>query len=237
MATIYVVRHGQASFGAANYDQLSKLGCRQAEVLGHYFRDCDIQFDAVYSGDLQRQQKTAQLAISSQATMPEHHIDSRFNEIQNDEQIQYLLPEIIKSQPSIKALVDSGAKDSKSFQKMVEASFNFWVSEQCRDERIQSWTDYSSGVRAAMQDAMAANGSGKTIGIFASGGTIATIVAQVLGLGGEHTYRFYEPVINCSVSQLFYSQGGRKVSLSYFNDHSFLDVLGRQMNESLVTYR
>ncbi|MFT5334978.1 MAG: broad specificity phosphatase PhoE, partial [Halioglobus sp.] len=32
MASIYVIRHGQASFGAANYDKLSDLGCRQAEV-------------------------------------------------------------------------------------------------------------------------------------------------------------------------------------------------------------
>ncbi len=237
MATIYVVRHGQASFGAANYDQLSALGCRQAEVLGHYFRDCDIQFDAVYSGDLQRQQKTAQLAISAQPDLPDHHIDPRFNEIQNDEQIKYLLPELIKHQPALKQIVDSGATDSKSFQKIVEASFNFWVSEQCQDERIQSWASYSRGVRDAMSDVMSAHGSGKTIGIFASGGTIATIVAQVLGLSGEHTYRFYEPVINCSVTQLFYSQGGAKVSLSYFNDHSFLDVLGRQLGESLVTYR
>ena len=57
MASIYVIRHGQASFGAANYDKLSELGCRQAEVLGHYLRECNIHFDAVYSGDLQRQQK------------------------------------------------------------------------------------------------------------------------------------------------------------------------------------
>ena len=30
MGTLYLVRHGQASFGAANYDQLSALGQRQS---------------------------------------------------------------------------------------------------------------------------------------------------------------------------------------------------------------
>ena len=82
---------------------------------------------------------------------------------------------------------------------------------------------------------MAAEGAGKTVGIFTSGGTIATIVSQVLGLSGEHAYKFYEPIFNCSVTQLFYS--GDKVSLSYFNDRSFLQVLGTQQGEQLVTYR
>jgi len=237
MATIYLIRHGQASFGAANYDELSELGCRQAEVLGHYLRDCEIQFDVVYSGNLERQKKTAALAIASQPAIPAHNIDSRFNEIRNDEQIEQLLPVIIEQQPAIKEIVDSGLGISKNFQKIVEATFNHWVSPSCSSETIQSWADYSSGVRDAMSNVMQENGSGKTIGIFASGGTIATIVAQVLGLTGAQTYQFYEPVINCSVTQIFYSGAGSRTSLSYFNDHSFLDVLGRQQGEELISYR
>ena len=66
MATIYLIRHGQASFGAADYDKLSELGCRQAQVTGEYLRDNKIHFDAVYSGSLLRQRETAQLAIASQ---------------------------------------------------------------------------------------------------------------------------------------------------------------------------
>ena len=61
------------------------------------------------------------------------------------------------------------------------------------------------------------------------------MVAQVLGLTGSQTYQFYEPIFNCSVSQVFYS--GTKVSLSYFNDRSFLQVLGSQREENLVSYR
>ena len=71
--------------------------------------------------------------------------------------------------------------------------------------------------------------------VFTSGGTIATIVAHVLGAGPAGTYQFYEPVINCSVTQLLYN--ANKVSLSYYNDHSFLDLLGRQAGENLITYR
>tara|TARA_R110002110_G_scaffold415748_1_gene654882 strand:+ start:126498 stop:127205 length:708 start_codon:yes stop_codon:yes gene_type:complete len=235
MATIYLIRHGQASFGADDYDKLSELGCRQATVAGQYFADCGIQFDAAYSGDLLRQRETAERVLAAQPQPVTHHIDARFNEINNDEQVRSLLPQLAQQRPELKALVESGFKSSKDYQKIIDAVFNHWVSPDCDEPDIQSWADYSGGVRAAMQELVEEQGGGKTIAVFTSGGTIATIVAQVLGLTGEHTYRFYEPIFNCSVSQLFYS--GSRVSLSYFNDRSFLQVLGKQSGEQLISYR
>lgn len=235
MATLYLIRHGQASFGAENYDKLSELGCRQAHIAGEYFRDYGIQFDAVYSGDLSRQRETARLAIASQPQAVPHHIDARFNEIKNDEQLKYLLPEVVKRDPKIQALVEKNLKASKDYQKLIEAVFNYWVTPACNDARIQSWADFSGGARQALQDVRQEQGSGKTIGIFTSGGTVATLVAQILGLSGEQTYQLYEPIFNCSVTQLFYN--GSKVSLSYYNDRSFLQVLGKQLDENLISYR
>ena len=92
------------------------------------------------------------------------------------------------------------------------------------EPRIQSWADYSGGVHQALRDVMAEQGGGKTVGIFTSGGTLATLVAHVLGLGPEQTYQLYEPAMNCAVTQLFYNRS--KVSLSYFNDCSFLRARG-----------
>ena len=235
MATIYLIRHGQASFGADDYDKLSELGCRQAQVLGEYLRDCNITFDAVYSGDLLRQRETCQLAVASQPEEVPHNIDPRFNEIRNDEQLEYLLPEAMKMHPEIRALVERGLSSSKDYQKVIDAVFNYWVSPQCDEPSIQSWSDYSAGARQALLDVMHNQGGGKTVGIFTSGGTIATLVAHVLGLNGGQTYQFYEPIFNCSVTQLFYS--GQKVSLSYFNDRSFLQLMGEQHQEQLVSYR
>lgn len=235
MATIYLIRHGQASFGADDYDKLSPLGERQAQVVGEYLRDHGIVLDAAYSGDLLRQRETAQLALAGQPAGVPHHIDPRFNEIRNDEQLKYLLPQLVESNASFRALIERGLSSSKDYQKAIDAVFNHWVSPACQEPRIQSWAEYSGGVRTALAEVMETQGSGKTLGIFTSGGTIATIVGQVLGLSGEETYQFYEPVFNCSVTQIFYS--GSKTSLSYFNDRSFLQVLGSQNAENLVTYR
>ena len=235
MATIYLFRHGQASFGADDYDKLSPLGERQATVLGEYLRDQGIALDAAYSGNLLRQRETTQLALASQPDTVTHHIDPRFNEIDNDEQVKHLLPKLVKTSPQLQQLVARGLSSSKDYQKVIDAVFNYWVSPQCDEPLIRSWADYSTGVNGALQQVMAEQGSGKTVGIFTSGGTIATIVAQVLGLGGEQTYQFYEPIFNCSVTQIFYS--GEKTSLSYFNDRSYLQVLGANTGENLVSYR
>lgn len=235
MATIYLIRHGQASFGQDDYDRLSPLGRRQAEVLAAYLRLNDIEFDSVYSGDLRRQAVTAEIAVAEHAGPVPHHIDPRFNEVRNDEQIEHLLPEVARRHPEIRALIERGLKDSKDYQKVIEATFNFWISPDCEATDIQTWQEFSADTRDAVADVISTQGPGRTIGIFSSGGTIATIVAQVLGVDESLTYKFYEPMINCSVTQLFYSS--TRVSLSYFNDHSYLDVLGRQNDEQLVTYR
>ncbi|WP_164030788.1 histidine phosphatase family protein, partial [Serratia marcescens] len=50
MGSIYLIRHGQASFGADDYDVLSPTGIRQAEILGDHLRNLGVRFDRVLSG-------------------------------------------------------------------------------------------------------------------------------------------------------------------------------------------
>ena len=58
MGTLYLVRHGQASFGEADYDRLSELGHKQSRRLGEYFAAKGITFDAVVTGTLRRHAET-----------------------------------------------------------------------------------------------------------------------------------------------------------------------------------
>ncbi|HJV74342.1 MAG TPA: phosphoglycerate mutase family protein, partial [Noviherbaspirillum sp.] len=58
MGQIYLVRHGQASFGSANYDQLSELGLEQARLLGEWFANSRQQFHRVVTGDMRRHRQT-----------------------------------------------------------------------------------------------------------------------------------------------------------------------------------
>ncbi|MEE4277532.1 MAG: histidine phosphatase family protein [Halieaceae bacterium] len=235
MASIYLIRHGQASFGSENYDRLSALGETQAELIGAHLARTGVRFDAAYSGTLERQRRTATLALQAQEDAPALQIDERLDEVRNDEHLEYLLPRVLEKRPELQELIDAGLNSSKRFQKIIEAVFNYWVSPECTEEAIQSWEDYSSGVQSMLRDIINAQGAGRSTAVFTSGGTIAVFVAAVLGLPGSRTYQFYEPVFNCSITQLFYSRD--RVSLSYFNDCGFLRQLSAERGEQLVTYR
>ena len=52
---LFLLRHSQAG-PRGNYDELSALGVQQAQLLGAYFAQQNITFDAIYAGGLQRQQ-------------------------------------------------------------------------------------------------------------------------------------------------------------------------------------
>lgn len=235
MASIYLIRHGQASFGAENYDELSPLGRHQASLTGEFLQRTGVRFDAAYSGTLERQRDTGKLALASQESPPELIVDSRLDEVRNDEHLEHLLPTVMEQRPEIRAIYEQGLDSSKRFQKVIEAVFNHWVSPECDNTHIQSWEDYSSGVHSMLKDIVQTQGAGKTVAVFTSGGTIATFAAAVMGLPGSGTYQLYEPIFNCSITQLFYNAD--RVSLSYFNDASFLRELSAQRNEKLVTYR
>jgi len=58
MGTLYLVRHGQASFGADDYDVLSAMGHQQSVRLGEYFQHRGVTFDAALTGTLNRQIQT-----------------------------------------------------------------------------------------------------------------------------------------------------------------------------------
>lgn len=236
MASLYLIRHGQASFGSANYDQLSPLGQRQADVSGRFFADVGMQFAQAVSGDLSRQRETGERILASQAEPATLRVDPRLNEVDNEGQIAALLPMLCERDAAFAERVKAGRSDSKQYQKVIQAVFNAWVSPDCPElPGTASWPDYLAGVKGALEEAMSSAAGGSDTAIFTSGGTIATAVSWVLGVPHEKIYGFYEPVFNCSITRLIFSRG--RVSLSNFNDTAHLQLLSQQLGESLVTYR
>lgn len=235
MASIYLVRHGQASFGAENYDQLSSLGQRQADLTGKFLAEVGIGIDAAFAGDLSRQRETASRILASQDTPCELRVDARFNEVDNDAQVRALLPGLCEKNPELATIVERGLTTSKDYQKVIDAVFNAWVSPDCPSAGLVSWPEYRDGVKSAISDIISTVGAGKTTAVFTSGGTIATAVGLVVGVQASGFYQFYEPVMNCSITRLIYS--GQRISLSNFNDIAHLQLVGSQLQEQLVTYR
>ena len=65
MGILLLVRHGQASWGAENYDQLSEIGWEQGRILGRALAERGIQPDLVVSGGMQRHQETCAGVLES----------------------------------------------------------------------------------------------------------------------------------------------------------------------------
>ena len=193
------------------------------------------RFSAAYSGDLSRQRETGQRVLDQLEDALDLVIDPRFNEVQTDEQIDVMMPILVERDPRFADLVTAMDTDTKSFQKIIETVFNYWVSPECDIDGIQSWADYRGGVVSAFEGAMASAQSGTDTAIFTSGGTIATIVGHVLRLTSDRVYEFYEPVFNCSITRIIFNS--RKRSLSTFNDVGHLHLMSAQLQERLVTYR
>jgi broad specificity phosphatase PhoE len=146
-----------------------------------------------------------------------------------------MMPLLVERDARFADLVAAMDSDTKSFQKIIETVFNYWVSPECDITGIQSWADYHGGVVSAFEGAMASAQSGTDTAIFTSGGTIATIVGHVLKLTSDRVYEFYEPVFNCSITRIIFNS--KKCSLSTFNDVGHLHLMSAQLQERLVTYR
>ncbi len=75
MSVIFLVRHGQASLGAADYDQLSPKGFHQSALVGAALRERGATPTSVVSGDLRRHVQTV-----SWAGLADAAVDPRWNE-------------------------------------------------------------------------------------------------------------------------------------------------------------
>jgi broad specificity phosphatase PhoE len=232
MSVIYLIRHGQASFGTDNYDQLSALGREQSALLGSYFAALGEPIHGIYSGTLERQRETAQLVAAALAPhAPPLSVEPAFDEYESESILRAFAASQTQAQ-----LAEAGwpglHTDRRRFQFFLERAARAWVDAQIVAEGLLPWRDFHGRIIVAIEKIMRAEGRGKTLIVSTSGGVIGTIVAHVLGLANHIGIELNWAVHNASITRLIYSAD--KVSLSMFNGLPHLDQDGRR---PLITYR
>jgi broad specificity phosphatase PhoE len=232
MSIIYLVRHGQGSFGTDNYDKLSPLGREQSQLLGAHFREIGERIDHVYTGNLERQRETAELlAEGLGGERPPITIDSAFAEYEGDVILRHYAATLSQEQ-----LAELGYPalllDRRKFQLFLEQAARAWVEARIAADDLLSWTAFRGRIIAALERIMRDEGRSKTLVISTSGGVIGTIVAHVLGLANHVGIELNWAVHNASITRLIYSES--KVSLSMFNALPHFERDGRKR---FVTYR
>ena len=231
-----MVRHGQASFGKDDYDQLSDKGRKQCRILAEHFVRTGLSFDAIYAGNMTRQKDTAHEVISIYRAQgyasPELCVFSEFNEYSSREIIMAHIHDIACKDSSLKADMDKFYTDKKSFQRVFEKIMMLWISGEADKPGIIRWQDFRGRVQTGFRKVMAENGRKKNILICTSGGPISAAVQMALGLSDEKTLQTAWHIINTSVTTFVYDNN--RVALTAFNNATHLELL---KNSGWVTYR
>ncbi|WP_347900925.1 histidine phosphatase family protein [Pseudomonas purpurea] len=236
MGSIYLIRHGQASFGAHDYDVLSPTGIRQAEVLGSHLAELGLNFDRCLSGDLRRQQHTANSALAQFTTaglpVPPLEIDAAFNEFDAEAVIRALLPDMLPQEPEALHILRNAAQNRGEFQRIFALIIERWLAGTYDPPGLESWLGFVERVQGGLQRILDRADDTQQIAVFTSGGTITALLHLMTQMPARQAFELNWQIVNTSLNQLKFR--GREVSLASFNSHAHLQLLKAP---ELITFR
>lgn len=235
MGQIYLVRHGQASFGSADYDQLSPLGMEQGRLLGEWFAHCNQSFHRVVTGALKRHRQTADACIGAlpkaSRVETEWQTDAGFNEYDHDEVVFRHRPDFAEP-GAIKRFLAETENGKRAFQIIFQEAMQRWMSGLHDADYLEPWPVFRARCVAALERLVESAAPSQDIIVFTSGGTIATLCQHLLKLDDQQVAELNWSLVNCAVTKLFYQPD--RVVLSYLNNFAHLEWLGEA---NAVTYR
>jgi broad specificity phosphatase PhoE len=196
MATLYLVRHGQASFGAEDYDNLSELGRRQSQRLGAYWAERGLRFDAVIRGSLKRHVQTLDGILegldSHGRALPAPVEWPGLNEYDSAAVLRTVHPGPLRK-------ADTPEQYRQHF-RLLREGLTRWMQGSASPEGMPTYRDFAAGVAGAL-DHVRLNWHGLPEGnvlLVSSGGPISTAVGQVLGTSAETTIEMNLRIRNAS---------------------------------------
>jgi broad specificity phosphatase PhoE len=214
MPVVLLVRHGQASFGAEDYDVLSDLGRRQSELVGEELARRALRDPVAVHGSLRRQRDTARIALAAAGLDVGVGEDARWDEYDH----LGLLKRYVR--------VPDGAPptSSREVQGLLDSALLAWVEHG--DDG--GWPAFTDGAAAALAELVADLGRGRDAVVFTSGGVIAAVCSALARGGAETVVALNRAAVNGAVTKLVAGDSG--TSLLSFNEHAHLPA-------DAVTYR
>jgi broad specificity phosphatase PhoE len=225
MGQILLVRHGQASWDAEDYDVLSEVGWEQSRLLGKALAARGIVPDAVVVGGMRRHRETAEACLGELGSSLAPEVDAGWDEFDHVAMLASH-PAPFEGRPPSKA----------EFQEWFEAATDRWTGGEYDDDYSESFATFTSRVTSALRRTalrLTEGGQGIVV-VFTSGGPIAWSTATLLADDPEVAARLWRrlnPVcVNSGVTRLV--TGRRGTTLVTFNGHAHLDGV-----PGLLTYR
>ena len=222
MSSILLVRHGQASFGAADYDVLSPTGHEQSRVLGAALAARGVTPDVVVVGEMRRHAETAAGVLAGAGWTADQVVDAGWNEFDHEQVLG------VHESPTAR----EGESEKAAFQRWFEEATRRWTSGEHEDAYDESFATFTARVDASMARVAASLPSRGTAVVLTSGGAIAWIVASLLAddvpARTDLWLRLNPVSINTGTSTIV--RGARGTTLVAFNAHDHL-------SPELLTYR
>lgn len=214
MGNLYLVRHGQASFGASDYDQLSDLGQRQSIRLGEYLASKGMSFEAVLTGTLKRHAQT--LSGISQGMGPatsswEPVLWPGLNEYDSEAVIAAIHPHPL-TKPDTPELY-------KHHFRLLRDGLTQWMNGVVSPKGMPTYEEFVKGVTSAL-DHIRHQYQGNVL-LVSSGGPISTAVGQVLGTAPETTIELNMRIRNSAMTEFAFTP--KRHVLLTFNTLPHLD--------------
>lgn len=227
LPTLAFVRHGQASFGEADYDVLSMTGVAQAAHVAEVLTGQGVAVDRVISGGLGRQRGTAEpIAAAFGATV---EIDPRWDEYGSDDILEHHSDTAVRQDRR----PGSGAPEvsSREFQVILERALLEWLDAGDASPSREPWPRFSGRVTSAMAELGAGLGSGQTAVVCTSGGVLAALGVALLAVPAATFVAFNRVTVNVGITRVACGRSG--ATLLSFNEQGHLTADGG----ALLTYR
>jgi broad specificity phosphatase PhoE len=213
MGTLYLVRHGQASFGADDYDRLSELGHRQSVRLGEYFAERGIHFDGLIAGTLRRHKETLAGILQGMNRGGEHLSWDGLDEYDSDAVIATVHPEKLHK-PTSPEMV-------RHHFRLLRDGLSQWMAGATQPAGMPSYREFVAGVAGAL-DHVRANHYGQNVLVVTSGGPISTAVGHVLGTPAQTTIDLNMRIRNTAITEFAFTP--KRHMLVMFNAIPHLDA-------------
>jgi broad specificity phosphatase PhoE len=209
MGVVLLVRHGQASWGAADYDVLSNLGEEQARLVGAAL--AGFEADVVMHGAMVRQRRTAELAAAAAGWSCALREDPDWDEMDHEAVLSALPAPFEGREPT-----------PTEFQAWFEAATERWLSGENDADYHESFAAFTHRVSAALARLVDRVGRGGKAVVFTSGGPISWLASDLLDAGLPTYTRLAPVVVNASITRLV--TGHRGTTLVSFNEHPHLEA-------------
>jgi broad specificity phosphatase PhoE len=199
VGSLFLIRHGQASYGELDYDRLSTRGQEQAKHLGGWLAKA--RLDAIYAGPLRRQQQTVQIASEAAGIpVPGYVTVPELAEYPAFEMLQHLMPRLVAEDQRFAELAT--APTPRLLDEAFHTILGRWSRDEWFVEGVERVGVFVARVRGALDRVIRAAGSGARIACVTSAGPIGVSVGLTFGIPDERMVRTSIVIRNASITQL-----------------------------------